>query len=134
MKQIVIPTHNTPGELADIVGLLSDAGINLQSFDARERSTEHGWVVITVDQYDKAFSLLSQNGYQPISENTIIIRLDDEPGALAKIARRFKDNHLNLKSLHIIRRVAGRIHVSLVADDQEKAAELVSDIILDNDN
>lgn len=127
MKQITIPTDNQPGELADITGLLAKHRININSLDAMEED-DHGFIVITVDQYDDTLRLLRGADYQPVTEDAIVIRVSDEPGALAKVANRFKEAEINLRSLHIIRRRKDVIHVSLVSDDNQSAAVLVEDL------
>ena len=130
MKQITIPTKNRAGELADVMMTLADLKVGILTIDAQEGLGEFGWIILTVDLYDVALEGLRKAGYQPVSEDALVISLIDEPGALAKIALRFKDSNLNLRSLHILRRVSGHIHVSLVADDQVLAAQLVQDSLV----
>ena len=45
----------------------------------------------------------------------------DEPGALAKVAEKFKQAGVNIQSLHIIERKAGHPIVALSADDPGKS-------------
>ena len=127
MQQIIIPTENKPGELANITGLLANHTINIKSLDAKEED-DHGFIVITVDRYDETLRLLRDAGYQPVSEDAIVIRVTDEPGALAKVANRFQKANINLRSLHIIRRCHNVNHVSLVSDDNQAAMKLVEDL------
>ena len=129
MKQITIPTENRAGELANITGLLAKNAINISSLEATEED-DHGFVVITVDRYDQALGCLRDAGYQAVTEDAIVIRVLDEPGALAKVANRFKEAHINLRSLHIIRRRSGIIHVSLVSNNNEASRELVQDLLV----
>lgn len=129
MKQLIIPTENRTGEFADITGILASHSININSMDAMEED-DHGFMLITVDRYDDALRCLREAGYQPVTEDAIVIRVADEPGALAKVANRFKEAQINLRSLHIIRRFKGVIHVSLVTDDNPAASELVTDLLV----
>ena len=70
-----------------------------------------------------------RNGlFQAISEEAILIRLDDKPGALAQIAKRFKDAGINLKSLRILKRDGANSIVALMPDNFNDAAKLVSDV------
>ena len=127
MQQIIIPTENRPGELATITGLLAKHSINITSLDAKEED-DHGFVVITVDRYDETLRHLRDAGYRPVSEDAIVIRVTDEAGALAKVAKRFQDANINLRSLHIIRRCKTINHVSLVSDNNQAAMQLVDDL------
>ena len=49
----------------------------------------------------------------------------DEPGALAKVAERFKNAGVNIQTLHIIERQGGHALVALSADDRAKAESVV---------
>jgi hypothetical protein len=129
MKEITIPTENRPGELASITGLLAQKAINIKSLDAMEEN-DHGFIIINVDEYDKALQTLRGAGYQPVTEDAIVIRVADEPGALARVANRFQKAHINLRSLHIIRRCKNINHVSLVSDNNEAAKHLVEDLLV----
>ncbi len=131
MKQITIPTENRPGELATITTLLAQKEININSLDAMEED-DHGFVIITVDHYDTTLHALRDAGYNPVTEDAIVIRVKDEPGSLAKVAKRFQDADINLRSLHIIRRCNDVIHVSLVSDDNQAATKIISDLLVKN--
>jgi len=91
---------------------------------------DHGFIIINVDEYDKALRALRDAGYQPVTEDAIVIRVTDEPGALARVANRFQEAHINLRSLHIIRRCKNINHVSLVSDNNEAAKNLVEDLLV----
>jgi hypothetical protein len=130
MKQLTIPTEGHPGELAAVTRILGAAGINIESIDGEEEGDGHGVLVLTVDRYDEALSLLRAEGFRPITEDAVVIRVTDEPGALAKVAARFSDAGVNIRSLHIVRRREGTCLVSLVTSDNEAAVRLVADLIV----
>lgn len=129
MKQITIPIESRPGELARITRLLADADVNIQSLDTME-DEEQGILVLTVDRYDTALRLLRDAGYQAVTEDAIVIRVIDEPGALARVASRLAEAGVNVRSLHILRRRKGKPSlVSLVTDDNEAASKQVEDLL-----
>ena len=128
MKNIILPTSpGQPGTLAEVTSLLAEAGVNIRSFDAHE-DEDHGLISMYVDDYDEALILLKQAGFHPISEDALVVRVLDEPGALARIANRFKEAHINLRSLHIVHRSDGSNLASLVTSDNEAARKLLSDL------
>ena len=90
----------------------------------------HGFIMLTVDDYDEALQCLRAAGYKPLTEDAIVIRVSDEAGALAKVANRFAEANINLRSLHILRRREGYIHVSLSSDDNQAAADVVEDLLV----
>jgi len=129
MKQLTVIATNRPGLLADIAKTLGDRGVNIEALDV-EGVDEHGLIVLAVDRYDEALRALRDAGYTAVTQDALLIRLDDKPGALAAAALRLKDAGLDLRSMHIIRREAGACLVSLVASDNAKAAALLADCLM----
>jgi hypothetical protein len=127
MKQITILTDDRPGVLAEICEALAAENINLESIDA-ETHMNHGVIIITVDKYDAALRVLRNASFQAVSEESILIKLEDKPGALAQIAKRFKDANINLKSLRILKRDGANSIVALTPDNFKEAAKLVKDV------
>lgn len=131
MKQLTVITSNEPGNLADITSALAGEGINVENIEA-DGHGRRGVVVLTVglDVYDLALRTLRENtSCQVFTEDALVVRVEDRPGALAEIATRFKEASVNLRSLHIIRRYDGFSLASLVADDRDAAEALVRDLM-----
>jgi hypothetical protein len=129
MKQLTVLVRNEPGVLATIAQALGEHGVNIEALDA-EGIDEHGLVVLTVDRYDEALRALRDKGFTAITQDALLIRLADKPGALAAVALRLKDAGLDLRSMHIIRRDPVASLVSLVASDNQRAAELLTDCLV----
>ncbi len=129
MKQITIVTERSPGLLARVSEILAARGINIETLDA-ETVQDHGVVILTVDRYDEALVALRDAGIPAVSEDAIIIRIADEPGALARISRRFHDAGIRLRSVRIIRRSTGSGLVALSTERTERALDLVRDVLI----
>ena len=129
MKEIVIVTQNRAGLVADISDALAAKGINIETLDA-EDVHDLAVVALTVDRYDEALGALRDAGFDAVTEDALVIRLPDEPGALAKVARRFKDANVDLRSLRIIQRQQGFALVALAAERTEQARALVKDYLI----
>jgi hypothetical protein len=128
MKEIVIVAQNRAGLIADITESLAARGINIETISAEEI---HDMAVIdlTVNRYDEALQILRDSGFDAVTEDAIVIRLRDEPGALAKVARKFKDANIDIRSLRIIRRQKGSALVALATTKSTEARELVKDYV-----
>ena len=74
---------------------------------------------------DAALRALTDAGFKVVTDDALILQLPDEPGALAKVAQRFKDTGVNIQSLHILARHHGYTTVALSADDRTRAETLV---------
>ena len=129
MKQITIVAESSPGLLARVSEILAARGINIETLDA-ETVQDYSVVILTVDRYDEALAALRDAGLHAVSEDAIIIRIEDEPGALARISRRFHDAGIRLRSVRIIRRSAGSGLVALSTERTERALDLVRDVLI----
>ncbi len=129
MKQITVVAESDPGLLARVSEILATRGINIETLDA-ETVQDHGVVILTVDRYDEALVALRDAGIPAVSEDAIIIRIADEPGALARISRRFHDAGIRLRSVRIIRRSTGYGLVALSTERTERALDLVRDVLI----
>ncbi|MBK1827030.1 ACT domain-containing protein [Haloferula rosea] len=128
----MLPLANQPGQLAVLTRLLGDGGVDIRSLDADQaEGQDFGIIRIVVDRYDEALQLLRDAGYAPVTEDALLIRAPDEPGSLARVAARFSDAGINVKSLHILHRQEGESLVSLVTDDNELARDTVADLLVD---
>ena len=129
MKLLHVLAPNQPGVLARIAEALAAAGVNIEDFDVESHDAE-GIISLSVDKYDEALHVLRDLGYRAITQDTLLIRLEDKPGALAKIAVRLKDAGLDLRSMHIVRRAGEFSIVSLVASDNAAAAGILGDVLI----
>ena len=120
---------NRAGLLADISQTLASRGINIETIDAEE---VHDTAVIelTVDQYDEALRSLRDAGFHAITEDALLVRLKDEPGALAKVAQRFKEAGIDLRSVRFIRREKDFAFVALATDQSEEAKALIREYVV----
>ena len=128
MKILHVLAPNRPGVLARIAEALAAADVNIEDFDVESHNAE-GIISLSVDKYDEALHVLRDLGYRAVTQDTLLIRLEDKPGALAKIAVRMKDAGLDLRSMHIVRRVGEHTIASLVASDNVRAAAILRDVL-----
>ncbi len=129
MKQISIVEADRPNLIADLIEIVSDAGANIETLDSE---TVQGLVVaiLTVDRYDLALRALAARGLHAVSEDALLVRLDDHPGALAGIAHRFKQADIPLRSVRIVRREDGQSIIALSTPRTDEALELVRDVLI----
>ena len=124
MNRIIVMGRNEVGAIAEIAAPLATAGVNILTINT-ESTGDTGLVMLTTDDNDTALEALTAAGYRAVIDETLLVRLTDEPGALANIAEKFKDAGVNIQSLHIVERRAGFAILSLAVDDREEAAALL---------
>ncbi len=130
MKQISVVSEDKPGVVAQISEVLAHHQININSLDAE---TFGQWAVtlVTVDKYDEAVrALRSETNFRILTEDVILVRIEDRPGALAKLARLFRDQGINIRSMRIIQRGVNDSAVAISTDKTKEALELVKDILI----
>ena len=124
MNRVIVMGRNEVGAIADIAAPLASAGVNILTINT-ESTGDTGLVMLTTDDNDAALEALTAAGYRAVIDETLLVRLTDEPGALANIAEKFKDAGVNIQSLHIVERRAGFAILSLAVDNREEAAALL---------
>ncbi len=126
ITRIVVMAKNQVGVIADITTLLANAGINLESINT-EASSEQEAVVLTTDNSDRALYVLNQAGYKAVGDEVLVLRLKDEPGALARVAESLKQAGVNIQSMHILNRQSGYAMIALTTDDRARTEAAISD-------
>jgi hypothetical protein len=129
VKEIIIVSEDRPGLVADISTVLAEAEINIEFLSA-EIVGGTAITILSAEHYDVALRALSAAGFHALTEDAIVVRLDDKPGELARITRRFKEAGISLRSIRIIRRDAGQSIVALSAPRTQEAMELVKDVLI----
>lgn len=129
MRQITLVVRDEPGQVARITGLLAAANVNLEDILV-EVTGQVGLITLVAAPYDRALAALNEAGYAPLTEDVLVLRVKDEPGALAKVSRRFSDAGLNLRSVRIIRREQDYGYVAVACDRMAEARDLVKDFQL----
>jgi len=115
------------GVLADITSALAQANVNLESINTQVNG-EHGTIIISTDDTNRALTALAEAGYSAVTDDALLIRLKDEAGALARVAQRFGEAGINIRSVHILDRKDGfaTIALSTSTEDRPRAEALVS--------
>ncbi len=130
MKQItIIVPPGRPGTLADIAERLAARGVNITGLDATDDHA-HGVIFLEAEPYDEALRTLAEGGYHAMSEEVLVIRLQDEPGALARVAARMREPNINIQAMRILRRDGGWVSVVLSTNDNARARALLADCLV----
>lgn len=130
MKQITILSENKKDPIAKITQILADAGINIESITGEHYGAQAVVTVTTEQQEATIESIEKHEGFQILSEDILLVRVEDELGALAKLSRRFSDAGINIRSIRFVERHDGYALVAISASRTNKALELVKDILV----
>ena len=120
VNRIVVMARDEVGVIANITRVLADEDINVETINAEVVGDEIT-VILTTDRYDHALYVLNQAGFKAVSDDALVLRLPDEPGALATVAGSLKEAGVNIESLHILSRRAGHAMIALKTDNRPAA-------------
>ena len=129
MKQITIYAPVQDGIVARITDTLGGAGINIESLDAMD-VRDLDVIKLMVDRYDDALQVLRNADFNAISEDAVVLKIKDEPGALAKVTKRLYEAGIHVRSIRIIHRGG---HEGLVAVSMDRTVEglaAIKDLLL----
>ena len=127
MERITVAVQNKAGVIAGVTEALARENVNLIAINT-ERMGETGLVTLTTAKgdHDRALYCLMNAGYRAVTDEAVLVRLLDEPGALAKVAARFRDAGVNIQSLHILDRHDGYATVALNTEDRDATTALLT--------
>lgn len=129
MKQITILTESQNDIIAQVMEALASEKINISSIAGENYGRQ---TVINVTVYDEPAALLvlqKKHDWQVISEEALLVRIDDEVGALAKLARRLLNNGITLRSIRFVERHKRFALVAIATDEPEMARSLLKDML-----
>ena len=124
MPRIIVMAKNEVGVIADISRVLADSDINIETIST-EALDDKGSISLTTDDYDGALRALTDAGFKTVTDDSLLVSLRDEPGALAKVAEKLKQGGVNIQSLHIVNRRGDYTTVAILTDDRAKAEGLL---------
>ena len=124
-ERIIIMVDNEVGVLAGITTVLANAGINIESMNT-QTAGDRGAIFLMADNTDHALSVLNRAGYKAVSNPAVVVRLKDEPGALARIADRLRQAGVNIQNLHILFRHEGYALIALTTNDRAATEAAIS--------
>ena len=130
MKQILIVMENRTGIIADISTLMEEQNIHIESIDAQAIGNI-GVVRMLVDNYDTALKVLRDNDFNALTEEVFLVKLEDKPGALGKVARIFKDAKIDIKSLRLVERDGTSAIAAISCERADEARKLIGDVLVE---
>lgn len=120
MRSIRVIVPNRPGLLAELTEVLAAKGISIEQIVV-ETHDEGALVRMEVERDDRALEILTDAGYRAVTDDVLLARIEDRPGALAHLSRRLADERLNIRSMHHVRREGGYALVAISTDDNARA-------------
>ncbi len=129
MLSLTIIHENHEGLLAEITALLAENNIVLHDFSG-EVIADTAVIKFVPDPYHKCFQLLTDSGYQVIASQSLLLRLQQGPGVLAKLSRELADCNIEIRSMHIVNRSENSALVALEVDSPMRARKQLKALLV----
>lgn len=129
MKSLTIIQETRGGMLAEITTLLEQQDIDLRSIDG---STVGKLAVINLmaEPYDDCLRVLTDAGFKVFANEQVLVRVKDQPGALAEISRRLANVQVDIRSVHVVTREDDHCMVALETENDYAARKVLRDLLV----
>lgn len=100
-KEIVVTVTNKIGVLADMSKLVAESGINIEAVAGYVEKDNTAKIILVTNDNLRIIDALKKAGYTSATEReTIIIELEDKPGALEHITTALASEDIDIKTIY----------------------------------
>lgn len=126
LKQLSVFVVNKSGRLAEIAGIIGNAGIDIRAVSVAD-SADFGVLRLIVDRPDDAKSILSEKGFTVSLTDVIAVGINDKPGEFARVLNVLYMANISVEYMYaFITRSENEAYVILRVEDNDKAAEVLT--------
>ncbi len=127
MKEILVIADNDVGSLAKVAEALGSTGVNIEAISAYGAEGKAVFRIITGDVSTSLKSLSRLSNVKVEEADTLVFKMNNRPGELAKMTRKLANRGVNLESLYIVSRKNDFTEVAIrpTEKDMEKAKEVL---------
>ena len=99
VEQISIFIENKSGRLAEVCGILGEAGVNIRALSLADTS-DFGILRLIVEDSEKALKVLKERHFTVSKTDVIGVEVPDSPGGLSKILQILDQNSVNVEYMY----------------------------------
>ena len=126
-EQISVFLENKAGRLAEVAGILAEAGVNIRALSLADTS-DFGVLRLIVDDNEKANETLKKNGFTVGKTNVIAVEVEDRPGGLHKILDTLYKSGTNVEYMYAFVQQSGNNAVMIFRfDNTDRAMEVLDE-------
>jgi len=97
--QLCVCLENKPGQLARLGAVLARAKVNIEAISVVDTAT-CGLIRLVTSSSAKAKAALAKAGMAPCLQPVIVLKLSNQPGALAEAAKKLANAGVNIDYLY----------------------------------
>ena len=128
-QQLSIFLENQPGRLAEVIGVLARADINIRALSLADTS-EFGVLRLLADKPEAARAALREQGFRAQLTEVAAVEVPDQPGALSRVLDAFHAAGVTVEYMYAFvgRPRQGAIMIFRLSDPEKAAGILTPDM------
>ncbi len=127
VEQISVFIENKSGRLADVSGVLGQAGINIRALSLADTS-DFGILRLIVDDPNSALQVLRDKNFTVSKTEVIGVEVPDVPGGISTILQILDDNNVNVEYMYAFadRSASNNVVIIFRFDDIDEAIQTLT--------
>ena len=123
VNQLAIYTQNDKGNVYNILKILGDNFINIESLNLAD-TEDFGILRLVTNDNKKAEKVLVEAGYMTTLTDLFSISVKNEPGDLEKVLKKLADQKINIEYIYSYSK-DGMTYILVKTDDIEKTKKVL---------
>lgn len=109
--------------IANATKIIEESGIDILDFDSFTEGDQQ-YLRLGLSDTDKGLEVLTESGFQVITEDTVLMKIENKAGALARLSKQINDAGINLRGISLISNQYGFGTVAISTNDNEQVRSL----------
>ncbi len=126
MQRITVVAPNRRGVIAEVTETLARKKISIASI-AADTIGSQGVVHLDLEDADSAVAALTAAGFQAVTQDVLLARIKDRPGAVAELSRRLLEAQLDIRGLNMVQRNEGWAVIAVSTSDNTTARRVLAE-------
>lgn len=121
-KQLSVFIENKQGRLGEVLQVLKDNEVNIQSLSLAD-TTEYGLLRLIVDKPEVGKDKLFQAGFSSMLTNVLIVDVPHNPGSLQTMLKTIAEKKINVEYMYGLTIKGDTASIVMKTDDLDKASK-----------
>lgn len=129
MKHLTVIAEDRVGLMAELTEILAARQIDISNISAKLYGTD-AVIHLEVDQYEATIHALEEEQFHVVTDDAVLLRIEDKPGGLALVAKRLAEQQIAIRAMTVVQRHDGYTIMAVGADDIAAVRRLMQDLVV----
>ena len=125
-KQLSVFIENRKGRLGEVLHVLKENSVNIQSLSLADTS-EYGLLRLIVDKPELGKDKLFEAGFSSMLTDVLIVKIPHSPGSLQNILKVIAEKEINVEYMYGLTVAGDEASVVVKASDLEEAEKVFAE-------